>query len=158
MLATLFHACASASFRSSRDSPGRRASGAYVVVGVRALRVDLEVAHLGVEPDVDRRAARAALVPRDERVGRRVVLRHVELVVDFQAVVVRQLERAGDGEVAAVRLERPRRVAEAGQVGDEVRRRRGGGRGREQREHFGDGAVEPSAMAISRVTCESCCG
>ena len=63
MLATLFHACASASFRSSRDSPGRRASRAYVVVGVRALRVNLEVAHLGVEPDVDRGAARPALVP-----------------------------------------------------------------------------------------------
>ena len=48
---------------------------------------ELEVAHLRVEPEVDRRAARPAVVPRRERVRRRAALRLVELVVDVQRVV-----------------------------------------------------------------------
>jgi len=47
----------------------RRHGVPRVRVGVGALVVDLEIAHLSVKPDVDRRAARAALVPGQNMVA-----------------------------------------------------------------------------------------
>eukprot|EP00962_Isochrysis_galbana_P005770 scaffold1557_cov108-Isochrysis_galbana.AAC.4 len=62
--------------RSSRASaPTLRATPAALVAVP-------EVTHLSVEPYVDGRAARAALVPRHQRVGRRIALRRVQLIMD----------------------------------------------------------------------------
>lgn len=58
-----------------------------VRVGVLAFVISLEVTHFSVEPKIDGGRARPTVVPCCKRVGGRVILRFVELVVDRQRVV-----------------------------------------------------------------------
>jgi hypothetical protein len=93
-----------------------------------------EVAHLGVEADVDGRATRAALVPRHQRVGRRIALRCVQLVMDGQGVIWIQLERPWHVQIARVGFEGPSEV-EAGQRGDRISCRGAGHKGARDCQH-----------------------